>query len=123
MASRARVLVIDDNTDLTSIISMVLSFEGLSVKVCNDLEEGFFCLYDWKPQILLLDVNIDGTDARKFSKKIKSDKEQEVKIILMSGDESTLEHIDEDGADDFIIKPFDSSLLIQKISKCITEKV
>ena len=123
MASESRVLVIDDNTDLTSIISMVLTFEGFSVKVCNDLEEGLFCLHDWKPQLLLLDVNIDGTDAREFSKKIKSDKRSEVKIILMSGDELTLEHLDEDGADDYIIKPFDSHLLVKKISNHFTEKV
>ena len=123
MAAEARVLVIDDNTDLTKIISMVLSFEGFSVKVCNDLEEGLFCLYDWNPQLLLLDVNIDGVDAREFSKKIKLDKEQRVKIILMSGDELTLEHADKSGADDYIIKPFDSSLLVQKISAYLTEKV
>ena len=123
MVSEGRVLVIDDNIDLTSIISMVLSLEGFSVKVCNDLEEGLFCLHDWRPQLLLLDVNIDGTDAREFSKKIKSDKGQDVKIILMSGDELMLEHPDEDGADDYIIKPFDSSLLVQKISAHFTEKV
>lgn len=123
MASEARVLVVDDNTDLTSIISMVLSFEGFSVKVCNDLEEGVFCVHDWKPQLLLLDVNINGTDAREFSRKIKSEKREEIKIILMSGDELTLEHLDEDGADDYIIKPFDSGLLVQKISGHFTEKV
>jgi two-component system, OmpR family, response regulator CpxR len=123
MASESRVLVVDDNTDLTSIISMVLTFEGFSVKVCNDLEEGLFCLHDWKPQLLLLDVNVNGTDAREFSKKIKSDKRSEVKIILMSGDELTLEHLDEDGADDYIIKPFDSHLLVKKISNHFTEKV
>jgi DNA-binding response OmpR family regulator len=102
---------------------MVLTFEGFSVKVCNDLEEGLFCLHDWKPQLLLLDVNVNGTDAREFSKKIKSDKRSEVKIILMSGDELTLEHLDEDGADDYIIKPFDSHLLVKKISNHFTEKV
>jgi two-component system, OmpR family, response regulator CpxR len=123
MVSEGRVLVIDDNTDLTSIISMVLSFEGFSVKICNDLEEGSFCLHDWKPRLLLLDVNINGIDAREFSKKIKLDKGQDVKIILMSGDELTLENPKEDGADDYIIKPFDSSLLVQKISAYFTSKV
>ena len=121
--AEARVLVIDDNIDLAKIISMVLSSEGFSVKVCNNLDDGFFCLHDWNPQLLLLDVNIDGVDAREFSKRIKADKTQKVRIILMSGDELTLEHIDKNGADDFIIKPFDSSLLVQKISAYFTQNV
>lgn len=123
MGADARVLVIDDNTDLTMIISMVLSTEGFSVKVCNNLDDGFFYLHDWKPSLLLLDVNIDGIDAREFSKKIKQDKDQKVKIILMSGDELTLEDSDKNGADDHIIKPFDSNVLVQKISAYFTEKV
>lgn len=123
MASEARILVIDDNTDLTQIVSMVLSMEGYSVKVCNDLEEGLFCLHDWKPGLLLLDVNIDGEDARSFSKKIKLEKKEDIKIILMSGDELVLEGAGKNGADDYIVKPFDSSLLVQKVSSYFTEKV
>lgn len=123
MAAEARVLVIDDNIDLTMIISMVLSSEGFSVKVCNNLDDGFFCLHEWSPHLLLLDINIDGIDAREFSKRIKQDKEHKVKIILMSGDELTLESSDKNSADDYIIKPFDSNLLVQKISAYFTQEV
>jgi DNA-binding response OmpR family regulator len=116
MFSNTRVLVVDDNIDLTKIICMILASEGLTVKVCNNLEEGLFCLCDWKPQVLLLDVNINGEDAREFCKKIKTEKKEAVKVILMSGDESTLDYKDRYGADDCIAKPFDSSLLIKKIA-------
>ena len=123
MSSSTRILVIDDNTDLTTIIYIMLTAEGFSVKTCNDMEEGLFCLYDWKPNVVLLDVNIDGEDTRSFCRKIKSDKKEEIKVILMSGDESTLEYNSEYGADDCIAKPFDSNLLLQKISSYITQKV
>lgn len=123
MSSPPRILVIDDNTDLTTIIYMMLTAEGFSVKTCNDMEEGLFCLYNWKPRVILLDVNINGEDARTFCQKIKSDKKDEITVILMSGDESTLEYNSEYGADDCIAKPFDSNLLLQKISSYITQKV
>ena len=122
MVSEVRVLVIDDNIDLTNIIHMVLTAEGFAVKACNDLEEGLFCLYDWKPQLLLLDVNINGEDARSFCKKIKTDKKEALKVILMSGDELPLNYNDTCGADDYMAKPFDSNLLIQKISLCLGQK-
>ncbi len=122
MHSRTRILVIDDNIDLTKIISLLLTAEGLEVKACSDLEEGLYCLRDWKPQVLLLDVNINGVDSRSFCQKIKADKHDDIKVILMSGDESTLDYNEWNGADDCIAKPFDSNLLIQKLSLCLTQK-
>lgn len=110
-----KVLIIDDNIDLTTIVSMILTGEGCLVKTCNTTEEGLFYLKDWKPHVLLLDVNIDGEDGRILCQKIKSTEGGKIKIILMSGDESTLEHSAADGADDYIAKPFESSELLQKI--------
>ena len=122
MPSETKILVIDDNNDLTQIISLLLVGEGYQVKVCNDLEEGRFCLYDWKPQILLLDVNIDGEDSRSFCQKIKAENHEAIKVILMSGDESTLDYNEWTEADDCIAKPFDSNLLLQKISSYVNQK-
>ena len=123
MPPETKILVIDDNIDLTQIVSLLLMAEGYAVKVCNDLEEGLFCVYDWKPQILLLDVNIDGEDSRSFCQKIKAEKHEAIKVILMSGDESTLDYNEWNEADDFIAKPFDTNLLLQKISLHLTQKV
>ena len=123
MHPETKILVIDDNIDLTQIIRLVLTMEGYEVKVCNDLEEGLYCLYDWKPQILLLDVNIDGEDSRSFCQKVKAEKHEAIKVILMSGDESTLDYNEWTEADDCIAKPFDSDLLLQKISVHLTQKV
>ncbi len=123
MHPETKILVIDDNIDLTQIIKLVLTVEGYEVRVCNDLEEGLYCLYDWKPQILLLDVNIDGEDSRSFCQKVKAEKHEAIKVILMSGDESTLDYNEWTDADDCIAKPFDSDLLLQKISVHISQKV
>lgn len=123
MPAEPRVLVIDDNIDLTKIISMLLTSEGFAVKVCNEMEEGLFCLHDWKPQLLLLDVNINGEDTRNFCRKIKAEKKVALKVILMSGDESTLEDTDWYGADDCIAKPFETDLLLHKISRYLIQTV
>ena len=111
-----KVLVIDDNIDLTTIVSMILRAEGFLVQVCNTIEEGLFFINDWKPEVLLLDVNVDGEDGRLLCQKIKSKENGKIRIILMSGDESTLDHKEWNGADDCIIKPFESAELLQKIS-------
>jgi DNA-binding response OmpR family regulator len=116
MHPETRVLVIDDNTDLTRIVYMILTAEGLSVKECDKLEDGITCLKDWKPRLILLDVNINGDDSRNFCQKIKLEMGENIKVILMSGDESTLDHKEWSGADDCISKPFDTDLLIQKVS-------
>lgn len=118
-AMEYRILVVDDNTDLTSIVSMILRAEGFSVKVCNDLSELDAFILDWHPQLLLMDVNVNGEDGRIFCKKIKDSGEYGViKTILMSGDESTLDHTDLVGVDDYLAKPFDSTILLEKIKNC-----
>jgi DNA-binding response OmpR family regulator len=111
-----KVLVIDDNIDLTTIVSMILRAEGFLVQVCNTIEEGLFFINDWKPEVLLLDVNVDGEDGRLLCQKIKLKENGEIRIILMSGDETTLDHKEWNGADDCIVKPFESAELLQKIS-------
>lgn len=123
MLPKQRILVIDDNIDLTNIISLVLTAEGFAVKVCNGVDEGLFCLLDWQPEILLLDVNINGRDGRDFCQQIKVERKNPVKVILMSGDESTFDFIEDCCADDYIAKPFDSAALIQKITPYLTQKV
>lgn len=112
---QTKVLLVDDNIDLTSILSLILTAEGFSVAICNTLEEGIFYLKDWKPDVLLLDVNIDGEDGRIFCRKIKLAEADKIKIILMSGDETTLNHHELDGADDYLVKPFESGDLLQKL--------
>jgi DNA-binding response OmpR family regulator len=124
MPSANRVLVIDDNTDLIRIISIILSTEGFLVKVCYTIEDRLFYLQDWKPNVLLLDVNINGEDARDFFYKLATKERETIKIILMSGDETLLSQKEQwNTADDFIVKPFDSDLLIKKVSKCLSQQV
>jgi len=123
MHSETRVLVIDDNTDLTKIICMILAAEGLSVKECGNLEDGNICVKDWKPQLILLDVNINGDDSRNFCHQLKLEMGENIKVILMSGDESILDYKEWSGADDYISKPFDTSLLIHKIFTHMAKEV
>lgn len=116
---RGKILIIDDNEDLTGIISIILKAEGFEVKTRATLE---FCeevLDEWDPDLLLLDVNVNGEDGRIFCSQKKSHTDKDVKIILMSGDETTLDHTHWFGADDCIAKPFDSADLIQKIHLCL----
>lgn len=121
--SQARVLVIDDNTDLTTIISLVLTTEGFEVKICNDVEQAIFCLEGWQPQIVLLDVNLNGQDGRKLCQKIKIERGDQVRVILMSGDETLLNITETAGADHCIAKPFDTDQLVQQISLYSMQKV
>ena len=114
---QGRILIVDDNTDLSEIMSIILHAEGFEVKTCDSLD---FCEGDiqvWNPDLLVLDVNVNGEDGRIFCSKQKSI--SDLKIILMSGDETTLDHTHWYGADDCIAKPFDSADLLQKIHFCL----
>ncbi len=116
---QGKILIIDDNADLSAIMSIILMAEGFEVRTCDSLD---FCrqqLLNWEPDLLVLDVNVNGDDGRIFCSEQKANNPNEVKIILMSGDETTLDHTHWFGADEAIAKPFDSADLLKKIHFCL----
>lgn len=115
----ARILIIDDNNDLSQIISFILIAEGFAVKTSDNLQDSSKLIEQWNPDVLLLDVNVNGEDSRSLCSQLKSEDKYGLKIILMSGDETTLDYLDRSGADDQIAKPFDSADLLQKIQLCL----
>lgn len=117
---KTRILVVDDNADLTSIVSLILTTEGFSVDVCHSLGDCADKIKEWNPHLLLLDVNVNGEDGRELCARLKSREEQkELKVLLMSGDEKALEHAYE--ADGCIAKPFDTALLVKTINRCVQQ--
>src|SRR5687767_303293 len=88
---QGKILIIDDNTDLTNIISIILGAEGFDVATCDSIDLVQAELIRSNPDLLLLDVNVNGDDGRILCSQLKSSA-NDVKIILMSGDETTLDH-------------------------------
>lgn len=114
----AKILVVDDDLDILVVMEILLSMRGFEVEVTSKWEHTYDKVYQFKPELILLDILISGNDGRTICKKLKSQEEtRNIPIIMFSAHPSAEATIAEYGANDFISKPFDANDLIAKINK------
>jgi len=113
----AKILVVDDDTDILSVMEILLTMKGFEVQVTSKGENTFPKIESFKPDLILLDVLISGHDGRVICKKLKSNKEtSHIPVIMFSAHPGAAASIAEYGANDFIAKPFDVNNLMKKVN-------
>lgn len=113
----SRILVVDDDIDILSVMEILLTMKGFEVEVTAKGENTFPKIEAFRPDIILLDVLISGHDGRTICRKLKSNNEtRHIPVIMFSAHPGAAATIAEYGADDFINKPFDVGNLIQKVN-------
>ena len=113
----SKILVIDDDIDILSVMEILLTMKGFEVEVAARGDTTFPKIKTFKPDIILLDVLISGQDGRTICRKLKSNNEtRHIPVIMFSAHPGAAASIAEYGADDFIAKPFDVANLLIKVN-------
>ena len=114
----SKILVVDDDIDILSVMEILLSMKGFDVEVTSKGENTIPKIESFKPDLILLDVLISGYDGRTICKQLKSNKStSHIPVIMFSAHPGAAATIAEYGADDFIAKPFDVNNLMQKVNE------
>jgi len=111
----AKILVVDDENDITDILMIVLKLQGHYVEVANSASQMLQKLHLFIPEIILLDVMLNGENGRDLCKQIKS-LPYSIDIILMSANSDLLKDYEECKACDVIDKPFHMSDVLEKVN-------
>jgi DNA-binding response OmpR family regulator len=120
--SALRVLVIDDDIDLLMLMERKLQQQGYKVESAVSLAEAEYVLPLFKPQLVLIDINVAGEDGRQLCWKIKHGADAATtKVILMSALYYPTTRTLLFGADDFVAKPFATEFLLQKMNHQLHE--
>ncbi len=112
----SKILVVDDDTDILSVMEMLLTMKGFQVEGISKGDYIFRKIDSFKPDLILLDVLLSGHDGRIICRQLKGEEQtRNIPVIMFSAHPGAATSIAEYGADDFISKPFDVNNLIQKI--------
>lgn len=116
-----RILLVDDSITIHRVIDLSLETERFDVEKAFTYEDAINKIKKFNPEVVLLDNKLEGVDVTNFIKELKNN--FGAKVILLVGafdnfDESKLEQY---GSDDFLIKPFSSQSLEDKLSKILPE--
>lgn len=124
MTEKKRILFVDDEPDILKLIAFKLRKEGYEVITAQDGEEALQLAQD-SPNLVLLDLWLPGIDGYEVARRIKTDARlKDIPIILFtasgSNREAIAKNVFELGVQDYIIKPFKSEELLEKIKRYIT---
>ena len=117
-----KVLVVDDDKNICELLRLYLEKDGYSVILSHDGEEAVVKFNALKPDIVLLDIMLPGLDGWQVCREIR--KKSNVPIIMITAKGETFDKVLglELGADDYIVKPFDTKEVIARI-KAVTRRV
>lgn len=113
--SLGRVLVVDDDKNICELLRLYLEKEGYGVILAYDGEEAVVKFNALKPDIILLDIMLPGIDGWQVCREIR--KKSNVPIIMITAKQETFDKVLglELGADDYVVKPFDTKEVIARI--------
>ena len=115
MAVKQKILTVNDDNNIAELISLYLTKECYDTKIVNDGEQALIAFEHYKPNMLLLDLMLPGIDGYQVCREIRA--KSDVPIIMLSAKGEVFDKVLglELGADDYILKPFDSKELVARV--------
>ncbi len=120
-----KILVVDDEPDVASLLTLLLKSQGYNVIAAGDGQEALELARDQSPDLILLDIMLPRLDGYKVARMLKFDENfSHIPIIMLTAkiQEKDKETGLEMGANAYVTKPFDTEELLKKIKDTLAEK-
>ena len=115
MIAKQKILIVDDDENIAELISLYLTKECFDTKIVHDGEDALTAFDEYGPNLVLLDLMLPGMDGYQVCREIRS--KSQIPIIMLSAKGEVFDKVLglELGADDYIIKPFDSKEMVARV--------
>ena len=120
----SKILIVDDEVHLARILQFTLEHAGYNVYTAYDGKEALEVLKQEHPDLVILDLMLPIIDGYKVCNQLKNDDEfKDIPVIILSARNLDAEELDEPiSADLFIEKPFNTAILIKKVSELLSAR-
>ncbi|MBQ1261852.1 MAG: response regulator, partial [Clostridia bacterium] len=110
-----KILIVDDDSNISELLKMYFENEGYDVKIANDGIEGLNYFKIFEPDLVLLDIMLPKKDGWQVCREIREMSSKPVIMITAKGEVFDKVLGLELGADDFVVKPFDMKELSARV--------
>ena len=119
MAAKQKILIVDDDNNIAELISLYLTKECFDTKIVNDGEEALQAFETYSPNLILLDLMLPGIDGYQVCREVRT--KSNIPIIMLSAKGEIFDKVLglELGADDYMMKPFDSKELVARVKAAL----
>ena len=113
--TKQNILIVDDDENIAELISLYLTKECFDTMMVHDGYDALTAFETYRPNLILLDLMLPGIDGYQVCREIRS--KSNVPIIMLSAKGEVFDKVLglELGADDYVIKPFDSKELVARV--------
>jgi two-component system, OmpR family, KDP operon response regulator KdpE len=115
MAERSRILVVDDETQISRVLKTTLNSQGYEVKTASNGEAGFDAISDWLPDLLITDLSMPGMSGIELCRAVRERSNIPIIVLSVRGEEKTKIEALDAGADDYVTKPFSVNELLARV--------
>ena len=111
-----RILVIDDDPTVTSVLKRGLSYEGYSVDTAGAGPQGLTIARDRTPDLVILDLMLPGIDGFEVLKRLRT-ADANIPVLMLTARDTPTDQVKglDSGADDYVIKPFTFTVLAARV--------
>lgn len=115
MAEKQKILIVDDDASISELISLYLEKEMFDTRCAEDGEEALKIFPEYQPNLVILDLMLPGIDGYEVCRRLRAS--SQVPVIMLSAKGETFDKVLglELGADDYMVKPFESKELVARV--------
>jgi two-component system KDP operon response regulator KdpE len=115
MDDRKKVLVVDDEAQIIRVLRHILNAHGYAVHAAEDGEAGIEEFREWKPDLVLTDLQMPNIDGLELCRRIRKGSDVPIVVLSVRNDEKTIVEALDSGADDYVTKPFGTNELLARL--------
>lgn len=115
MKDHWRILVVDDEPQITRVLRTTLSTQGYDLRVANDGETALEIMKDWTPDLIITDLSMPQMDGLELCRRVRANSFMPIIVLSVRGEERTKVKALDAGADDYVTKPFGMNELLARV--------
>ena len=114
-ADKSRVLVVDDEPQITRVLRTVLTGQGYQVRTAGEGESALSDFTEWRPELVITDLFMPHMDGVELCRRIRAISNVPIIVLSVKGEERTKVEALDSGADDYVTKPFGIDELLARV--------
>jgi two-component system KDP operon response regulator KdpE len=112
---KSRVLVVDDEPQITRVLKTVLTSQGYHVRTAAEGESALLNLTEWHPELVITDLYMPRMDGVELCRRIRAMSSVPIIVLSVKGEERAKVEALDSGADDYVTKPFGTDELLARV--------
>ena len=114
-ADHRRILIVDDEPQITRVLRTSLDAHGYDLRVANDGATALQIAGDWTPDLMITDLSMPAMDGLELCRRFRQRSSAPIIVLSVKGEERTKVQALDAGADDYVTKPFGMNELLARV--------